>query len=74
MIMGLAYKRAEPPNIRLFAVVGLTSITAGFMSLIMFALRGAVEEQWRFSLRGLLVATTLIALALGLLIVHLRGS
>jgi hypothetical protein len=51
------------------ATAVLTSITAGIVCLSVFALRAAIDAKWRFSLVGLLIATTMIAVVLGLLVV-----
>jgi len=63
--MGIIY--GVPPSLALVILV-LSSVAIGTISLFAFALRGAIEEKWRFSLAGLLIVTTLVAVALGALV------
>jgi hypothetical protein len=71
--MGIIYRRNHPPDIVFLATV-LTSFATGIVSLTAFALRGAVEGRWRFSLGGLLIVTTALAFILGMCAIVLRGS
>jgi hypothetical protein len=72
IVAGYVYRDDFRPVATLVVVTLLATITAGFVSLIAFGLRGAVEQRWRYSLGGLLVATTVIALALGFFVAMLR--
>jgi hypothetical protein len=67
--IGIIYRRIPPPGAVLAASVltFIGTVTGGFVSLSAFALRDAIEARGRFSLRTLLIATTWIALVLGLI-------
>jgi hypothetical protein len=68
--IGVIYRRVPPPGAGLAASVlaFIGTVAAGFVCLSAFALRDSIKARGRFSLRGLLIATTLFAILLGLII------
>lgn len=51
----------------------LISFATGLLSLFAFAFRGATTGTARFSLRGLLIVMTVVAVGLGAAVVIVRG-
>ena len=68
LALNAIYRVSPPPDAPLYALIvsALAIVPAGFVSLSAFALRGAIEGRWRYSIAGLLIATTLVAVGLGL--------
>jgi hypothetical protein len=63
----VAFGRTDRPNLAVVALI-VAVITAALVCLSAFVLRSAIEGQWRFGIRSLLIVTTLIAVVLGLII------
>ena len=68
--IGVIYRRVPPPGAVLAAsaLTFISTIAMGFASLSAFALRGVIEGRGRFSLRALLIATTIIAVGLAFIV------
>jgi hypothetical protein len=65
--MALIYRRQTPPTI-IAVPVAVTTIAIGLLSLSAFVIHGLTGGTWRFSLRSMLIATTVVAVVLGLVV------
>jgi hypothetical protein len=68
------YRGSLPPDAAVPALIvtALATGVPGILSLSAFALRGVIQRRWRFSLAGLLIAMTVMAATLGIVVYELK--
>lgn len=75
ILLAMAFLRLNGKPLTLVAVDVLVVIGAGIMYVIAITVRDAValgHQPWRFSLRSLLITTTVVGVVLGLLVFALK--